>query len=576
MLLARLPSKMDERPWHRHYDPGVPTSIDYERITLPQMLERAAEATPERTALVFARSRLTYRELLSEVRRFAAALEHLGVGRETAVAIHLPNLPQTVIAYYAVLTLGGRVVLTNPLYTPREIEHQWKDAGCEVAITGDWLWNRVLELRGRVPVREFVLASIPEYLPFPWRQIAPLKLRKADPPLIARVAPEKGVHRFRDLIQRQRLSRWPRTGSETDVDLESIALLQYTGGTTGVSKAAMLTHRNLSVNAQQTRAWLGSTLGEHEVVLNALPLFHVYGMTVGMNLATLLGGTNVLLPNPRDTRALVQAIARERVTLFPGVPNLYNSLNQYPGIERIDVSSVKYCLSGSAPIAPEVLKRFEELTGALVIEGFGMTETSPLTHANPLGGGRKIGTVGLPISDTDARVVDPGDSERELPVGVEGELVVRGPQVMTGYWKREDETRLVLHDGWMHTGDLSVMDEQGYFRIVGRKKDMINSGGLKVFPDEVDAVLMSHDAILEAATIGVPDEKRGEVVKSFVVRKPGRALDVEEVLRHCRESLAPYKIPREIEFLSELPKSSVLKILRRELREREIAKRRIR
>jgi long-chain acyl-CoA synthetase len=279
------------------------------------------------------------------------------------------------------------------------------------------------------------------------------------------------------------------------------------------------------------------------------------------------------VPDPRDARGLMKAIERHRVSVFPGVPALYNSLNNWPGIERCDLGSVKVCLSGSAPIPTEVLERFERLTGARIIEGYGMSETSPLTHANPLRGERRIGWVGLPVSDTDARIVDVEDPARVLPPGEPGELALRGPQVMSGYWQRPDETALVLRDGWLLTGDLAVTSPDGFFQIVGRKKDMINVGGLKVFPDEVDAALVAHADVLEAATIGVPQPGRGELVKSFVVRKPGRAVETEELLAFLRERLAPYKLPREVEFLAELPKSTVMKVLRRELREREVAKR---
>jgi long-chain acyl-CoA synthetase len=313
----------------------------------------------------------------------------------------------------------------------------------------------------------------------------------------------------------------------------------------------------------------------------------VFGMTVGMNATVHHGGAMVLVPNPRDLQALVEAVVRERVTIFPGVPSMYNALVNHPGIERLDVRSVKSCFSGSAPMPPDVLQRFETLTGARIVEGFGMSETSPVTHVNPLLGLRKIGSVGIPVSDTDARVVsaDEGvvssdacgvsadDGQAELPQGQEGELIVRGPQVMAGYWNRPEETANALRKGWMHTGDLAVMDGDGYFRIVGRKKDMINSGGFKVYPDEVDGVLAANPAVLEAATIGVPNERRGEIVKSFVVLRPGAHASVDELKAHCRASLAPYKVPSEIEFLSELPKSTVLKVLRRELRERELAKR---
>jgi long-chain acyl-CoA synthetase len=296
-------------------------------------------------------------------------------------------------------------------------------------------------------------------------------------------------------------------------------------------------------------------------------------MTCAMNFAVHGAAAMVLVPDPRDARGLVQAIERHRVTVFPGVPALYNALNNWPGIERSDLRSVKVCLSGSAPIAPDVLERFERLTGAKIVEGYGMSETSPLTHANPLHGERRIGWVGLPVCDTDARIVDVEDPSRRIPPDEPGELALRGPQVMSGYWQHPEETAKVLRDGWLLTGDLAVMSPEGYFQVVGRKKDMINVGGFKVFPDEVDALLVAHGSVLEAATIGVPHPTRGEFVKSFVVRKPGKELATEELLAYLRERLAPYKVPREVEFLPELPKSTVLKVLRRELRERELAKR---
>ena len=561
---------MDPRPWHSAYDPGVTPSIAYEELALPGFLERSAERAPERTALVFQNRRMSYRELLAEVRSLAGSLAQLGVEPGTSVGIQLPNLPQTVIAYYAALSLGARVVLTNPLYTPRELGHQWNDAEVVVGITADFLWDRTVRaVRNELTsVRAFVIASIPEYLAFPLNLLAPFKLRRANPPAIARVANEPGVHRFRELVR-----RGPAAPARRELDLEEVAVLQYTGGTTGVSKGAMLTHRNLSVNAQQSAAWFSDSRYAEEVILCCLPLFHVFGMTVCMNLAVVVAGTMVLIPNPRDVGGLVRAITKHRVTNFPGVPALYGSLNNWPGIEDVDVSSVRYCLSGSAPIPPEVLARFEKLTGAKIVEGYGMSETSPVTHANPVQGRRKIGTVGVPVPDTDARVVDVDDPGKELPLGEEGELLLRGPQVMKGYWKRPDETAATMHGEWIRTGDLASVDADGYFTIVGRKKDMINAGGLKVFPDEVDAVLMAHEAVLEAATIGVPHPTRGETVKSFLVLRPGARLTAEEVDLWCRESLAPYKVPREIEFLAELPKSSVLKVLRRELREREIAAR---
>jgi long-chain acyl-CoA synthetase len=561
--------RMEPRVWHRSYDEGVPSSIDYAPLSLTQMLTRTARAFPDRPALVFGNARWTWWRLLEDVLDLAGGLDELRVGPGTTVAIQLPNVPQVVIAYYAALALGARVVLTNPLYTEGEVEHQWKDAGCSVAIVGNWIYDqRLAPQRARLPIRKYVVTGIGDCLGLPGRWLAPWKLCRADPPLDAAVRLGGNVTSFRRLMRKPQRLPMPRM-----VSLDDVAVLQYTGGTTGVSKAAMLTHRNLSVNVQQVdRCFVGLERG-HEVVLCALPLFHVFGMTVAMNWAVLAGAKLALLPNPRDVAAVVRTIERERVTVFPGVPAMYNALNHHPGIERADVKCVKACLSGSAPIAPDVLERFEALTGARISEGFGMSETSPVTHVNPLRGKRKIGSVGLPLPDTDCRIVDAETGERVLAAGEAGELCVRGPQVMKGYWKRPDETALVLEDGWMHTGDLAVMDEEGYFKIVGRKKDMINVGGLKVFPDEVDAVLLAHADVLEAATIGVPHASRGESVKSFVVAKPGHTIDAATLTAYCGEHLAPYKVPREFETLSELPKSTVLKVLRRELRERELAKR---
>ena len=558
---------METRVWHQHYDSVVPPSLGYDNLAVPERLQRSAEAYPDVAAILFLGSRLTYRQLKDQVDRLATALAALGVGKGTAVAIHLPNLPQTVIAYYSVLSLGGRVVMTNPLYVERELEHQWNDAGCEVAVTADFLFaTRLRHIRSRLPIRHYVIASIPEYLPFPLRQIAPLKLRRMKPPAIAKVVPAPGVHFFRKLVD----ATEPDPPA-VEIGLDDIAALQYTGGTTGVSKGAMLTHRNLSVNVQQSITWLHCTHGS-EVVLSALPLFHVFGMTVCMNFPVGAAATMLLLPNPRDIPALVKAVVKERVTLFMGVPAMFHAINQYPGIEHMDVRSVKLCFCGSAPLPLPVLERFEQLTGSHIIEGFGLTETSPVTHVHPTDGLRKPGSIGIPFPDTDCKVVDLETGTREMPTGEPGELLIKGPQVMAGYWNMPAETANVLKDGWLHTGDIATIDADGYHRIVGRKKDMILASGYNVYPDEVDGVLMKHPAILEAATIGVPDPKRGESIKSFVVLKPGEHATAEQIIAYCRSELAAYKVPRIVEFRDALPKSGILKILRMTLREEERAK----
>lgn len=557
---------MRARPWLAHYDPQVPHELELEEATVPELVARSIERHADATALVFRNARLTYRELGERIERFATALSRQGVGAGTPVAVHLPNLPQTVVAYQAALRLGARVVLTNPLYTSREVVHQWADAGCEVAVTADFLFERVIQpVRAELPVRELIVTSIPDALPAPARWIAPLLLRRQDPPLWARVRAEDHVHRFRELERRT-----PRRAPAVADDLDAVAVLQYTGGTTGVSKAAMLTHRNLSANVQQTGAWFGGDAAAAEVMLACLPLFHVFGMTVSMNWGLAAGMKIVLVPNPRDVDGLLAAIQEHRVTIFPAVPAMFNAINQHDGSRAADLSSLRVCVSGSAPIAEDVMRRFEDLSGAPIVEGYGLSETSPVTHCNPVRGERRAGWIGLPLPNTDAKIVDAEDAGRELPPGEEGELLLKGPQVMRGYHGQPAETAAVLADGWFATGDLALMGEDGYFRIVGRKKDMINCSGMKVYPDEVDAVLMAHEDIVEAATIGVPHPTYGDTVRSYVVVRPGKTLTAEDVQRWCAEQLAKYKVPREVEFLDELPKSTVLKVLRRELRERAI------
>lgn len=559
---------MEERRWHKAYDEGVPPSIIYEELTLPEMLDSAAARFGHRPAITFQNATLTYSQLKNEVDRLATALAALGVAKGTRVAIQAPNLPQTVIAIFATLRAGGITVLTNPLYTGPEIEHQWNDAGATVAILMDFLYaGRVKQIRGKVGIEHYIIASIPEYLGFPLNILAPWKLKKASPPMIAKVPEAPNVHHFRKLIRRT-----SPNPPKLEVGMDDVAMLQYTGGTTGVSKGAMLTHRNMSFNTQQTARWATGIEEGKDTWLGCMPYFHIYGVTISMLTPVYMGGHIVLIPNPRDVGAMIKNILKHRVTLMPAVPAMYNAINQYPGVDKLDLSSIKICNSGSAPLPVEVLQRFEDLTGAKISEGFGLTETSPLTHCNPVYGMRKTGSVGVPVSDTDAKIVDIEDGLTEMPIGVEGELLIRGPQVMKGYWNRPEATDEMIKDGWLYTGDLATMDEDGYFRIVGRKKDMILCSGYNVYPDEVDRVLMGHPAVLEAATIGVPDERRGETVKSFIVLKPGAKVTSEDLVAYCRERLAAYKIPRLVEFRDSLPKSTVLKILRRELRDEEMAK----
>lgn len=559
---------MDPRPWHEFYDDGVPPSLDYEDVPLGGFIPRAAERWGDRPAIAFMNCRMTYAQLADHVARLADVLTGKGVVKDSKVAIHLPNLPQTIIAFHAVMACGAQAVMTNPLYVSREIEHQWNDAGCKLAITADFLYARTIApIKDKLPVEQYIVTSIPDYLGFPLNLLAPLKLKRQNPPAIAPMPTGPDITPFKAAIK----AAAPRR-PDVSVGMDDLAVLQYTGGTTGVSKAAVLTHRNLSYNVQQCRAWMTTLNDGTDVVLAALPYFHIFGLTVCMNMCVWLGANIVVMPNPRDIPALIKATAKHRVTLFPGVPAMFHNINVHPMAAKADMSSVKGIFSGSAPLPIDTMKRFEALTGGIIIEAFGLTETSPGTHVNPMFGTRKPGTVGLPISDTDSRIVDMDDGVTDMPVGQEGELIIKGPQVMQGYWNRPDETALVLKDGWLYTGDLAIADEQGYVSIVGRKKDMIVCGGYNVYPDEIDRVLTDHEDVLEAATIGIPDPKRGETVKSFVVRRPGSALDEAGVVAWCKEQLAAYKVPKLVEFRDELPKSAMLKLLRRELRDQEIAR----
>jgi len=560
---------MDEREWHRHYAPGVPRTLDYGTLTVPGALRRSATEHPEAVAIVFGPGRIRYAELLDQVERFAGGLAALGVGPGERVAIQMPNLPQVVVAYYAVLSLGAQVVMTNPLYSDDEIEHQWNDAGCRVAIVADFLAvDRLQRMGDRLGVQHWVMTSLVDSLGWLARTVGRRKLARRDPPMTVPIPKRPDVIAWRDL-----LARSPRLPMERQPDFDEVAVVQYTGGTTGRSKGAMLTHRNLACNVQQLDAWFNNLEDGEEVFLAALPYFHVFGMTVCMNHPVWRAGRIVVLPDPRDTAAMVNAIAKHRVSVLALVPAMFHAINNHPGIDGVDITSVKGVFSGSAPLGVETLQRFEQLTGGRILEGFGLTETSPVTHVNPIEGLRKIGSIGIPVPDTDARVVDPEDGTPDMPVDEPGELIIRGPQVMAGYWNGEAETAVTLRDGWLYTGDLATRDEDGFFRIVGRKKDMIVTGGYNVFPDEVDETLARHPDVLEAATIGVPEERMGELVKSFVVRRPGAGVDEKALIEFCREHLARYKAPREIDFRDELPRSSVLKVLRRELLAEELERR---
>jgi long-chain acyl-CoA synthetase len=534
--------------------------LKFPKSTLPKMLEASAKKFPRRTALIYFGTEMSYGQLLDHVNRCAAGLQALGLRKGERVALMMPNCPQYVIAYFGALRAGAIVTATSSMYTRREAAHQWHDAGATTLIIEKRLYPIAKAASAEVPeLQRTIVTGIKDYYPKNFLTLdrclraKPAARRPKSATLISRSA----LLGWRDLLT---LASAPRPIPQSPAD---IACLQYTGGTTGTSKGAMLTHSNLVTNAHQTRHWL-SRGQEAEVLVAALPLFHIYAMTCVMICSMLSGGTVIILPR-FELRAALSIIRRYHPTIFHGVPTMYVGFNNAPHAKN-PFKSLRVCMSGGAGLPVEVQQQFEKLSGGRLVEGYGLTEASPVTHVNPPDGLAKVGSIGLPIPGTEARIVDVETGTHELPLGEAGELVLRGPQVMKGYWNKPKETAEVLRNGWLFTGDIARKDEDGYFYIVDRKKDLIIAGGFNIYPREVEEVLFEHPAIKEAAVVGVPDQYRGETVKAFVVLKDEASATMEEIVAWCRERLAPYKVPRQVEFRDALPKSGVGKYLRRELR----------
>ena len=551
--------------WLNSYEPGIKESVDFKDVLIPNYLEESTKNFPDNPALIFQGYTLTFTELSEMVARFAATLKHFGIQKGDSVAILLPNVIPCVVAYYAILKIGGIVVLNNPLYSDRELEHQFTDSNSKFLITLDLLTNRMVKLRDKTNIKTIVYTSIGDYLPFVKRLLFPLVAKKKG--LAADVTPAKNLYKFKDII-----AKYNPDYTQADVKMDDVAMYQYTGGTTGVSKGVMLTHQNISHQIQQIEAWFPGFDKGAEVMLGALPIFHVFGMSVSMNFAIRMGWANVLVPKPQP-EPLLEAISKFKVTFAPLVPTMYIGMLDHPDMAHTDLTSVKGCFSGSAPLPLEVITNFQEKTGSIIVEGFGLTESTPVTHINPLNGNRKQGSIGLPIPNTECKIVDLEDDTREMPVGEPGELLMRGPQIMKGYLGKPDETQKTMtENGFLRTGDVATMDEDGYFYIVDRIKDMILSGGYNVYPRDIDEVLFEHPKILEACAIGIPHPKRGEAVKAFVILKEGQEMTAKEVIDYCGTKLAKYKLPVEVEFRHELPKSNVGKILRKDIRAQEEVK----
>jgi long-chain acyl-CoA synthetase len=556
-------TRYEDKPWIAHYDHGVPEKIDYEPICLPEYLERSVNRFPERTALILEGFKISYRQLSEMVNRFATCLNAFGTQKGDRVAILLPNVIPCVTSYYAILKIGAVAVLNNPASSDNELQYQLHNSGAKILITLDLFVDRMVQLRSKTDISQIIYTSFGDYLPF-FKSISFTAFSKRKG-LSTNVKNADSVYPWKDLM-----TDYPPEPAQPTLAFDDIAMLQYTGGTTGISKGVMLSHGNLSCQIQQINAWFPTFARSAEIILGALPFFHSFGLTCAMNNAVFAGWENVLVPRPSPEN-LLAAIRKFKPTFAPLVPTMYINMLDHPDIQKINLTSVKACFSGSAPLPVDVIRRFEGLTGAAISEGFGLTEASPITHANPFQGKRKVGSVGLPFPDTKCRIVDLEDGVTDVPIGETGELLVKGPQVMQGYWKHAQETEETLRDGWLYTGDIAKMDEQGYFYIVDRKKDMIISGGLNVYPREIDEVFFSHPKVQEACAVGIPHPTGGEQLKVFVVLHENETASEEELLNYCKDKMAAYKLPTRIEFRKDLPKSNVGKVLRKVLREEELA-----
>lgn len=559
-----MQSTVSQRPWQKFYPKHIRPSIDYPKEPLQSLLINSALKYPDSIALEFEGKKLSFKELNELSNQFANGLVSLGLARNSKVAVILPNLPQFVICFYGALKAGAIVVPCNPLYREKEIEFQLNDADVEVVV----ILNNVLhpndfyaefeKARPRLQkIKHVFVTSIIDYLP-------PIKKQLAGPVRKIKTVKKPDTINLVDFLSKQSKKEPP--SPQTD-PVEDVAVLQYTGGTTGISKGAMLTHYNLLSNTLMLMDWTNS--GRGEKVLAVIPFFHIYGLTVAMNSAVSVGEEMVLLPQ-FHVKEVLETIQKHKIAVFPGVATMYIALLNYPELANYSVDTIRKCVSGAAPLPVEVQKKFNEITGGKLVEGYGLTEASPVTHCNPIADGAtvKAGSIGIPLPDTDAKIVDSETGMKDVPLGEEGELAIKGPQVMKGYWKRPDETAAVFRNGWLLTGDVAKMDSDGYFYIVDRKKDLIDASGFKVWPKEVEEVLFSHPDIKEAAVVGVKDQYRGETVKAFIVLKnkdknPGP----DAIMAYCRSKIAPYKVPKQIEFRDELPKTLVGKVLRRSLRE---------
>ncbi len=551
---------MNDRIWYQSYPPGVKKSIDYDKVTIPEALTRSAKHFPDKVAFDFMGKRVTFSEFDRLVNRFSRALEGLGVKEGDRVALILPNILQTFIANQAIMRIGAVAVQNNPLYTERELEHQLNNSDSTVAITLTLLLPRVLNVMPQTKVKKVIACHIHSYFPFPKKQLFPVVKKE----MYKKVTPTDNIYIFRDLIK-----RYPDDPFENKSKWDQLATIIYTGGTTGASKGVMLSHKNISVSVQQFTEWFGELKSGEESMVGLYPAFHTSGFSTTMNFMIWKAWEHLVIIRP-EPKTIIEILKKHTPVFLPGLPTIFVGLLADPEFRKLDLSYLRGFLSGGASLPEELIRELEELTGAIVLEVYGSTETAPLICANPFTDKIKPGTVGLPAPDTDVKVVDTETGKKECKTGEAGEILVKGPQVMMGYCKDEEETKRTLKDGWYHTGDIGFFDNDGYLTLVDRKKDLIIASGYNISPVEIDNILYEHPKILEACAVGVPDAYRGETVKAFIVVKEGEHLTEQEVIDYCKQHLAAYKVPKLIEFMDELPKSVIGKVLRRTLREMEL------
>lgn len=556
----------DGKPWLRFYPNGVPPHVEVPDVPLTQLLDDSAARFPRRAALAFFGRVMSYRQVVRQVDRFSGGLRRFGVRKGDRVALVLPNCPQQIIAFYGTLRRGAVVVMHNPLYTAAELHHQLADSGARVVIVLDRIYETVAEALPGTHVEHVIVTSLVEYLPWTKRLLLRLPLRRAREmraEISAPIPENPDIIAFRDVMTKEH-ERHQQVPIDPAYDL---AALQYTGGTTGRPKGAMLTHRNLVANAYQTVAWDPGIRPGHEITLAVVPLFHVFGLTMCLTSTLLAGGTVVLIPR-FELGMVLDAVRKWKPTIFPGVPPIYQQLATAPKARKAGVGKIRTCVSGAMKLPRETVDALYKSTGARVIQGYGLTETAPVLMANPLDGNARHISVGVPLPGTEACIVAEDDFKHTVPIGQAGELMVRGPQVFVGYWRQQEETSEVLRGGWLRTGDIAVMSPDGYFTLIDRKRDVIIVDGFNVYPSEIEEILASHPAIQDAAVVGVPDVRHGEVVKAYVVVRAGfHRPPEEELLDICARQLARHKLPYAIEYRTDLPKNILGKVLRRLLRD---------